>query len=108
MDFPVFIKQALANGKIDTPVSKLICFYCRTIETVDDPSLLGLMFFVKPEDIGGASHVMDDKWLLVLLGKQDMLFKNLELKRDSVFVSPVDACFTDGYDTVLFEKGFKL
>ena len=83
-------------------------FRCCAIEAVDDPSLLWLMLFVKPENIGRASHVMDDKWLLVLLGKQDMLFKNLELKRDGVFVSPVDACFTDGYDTVLFEKGFKL
>ena len=108
MDFPVFIKQALANGKIDTSVSKLICFCCRTIETVDDPGLFGLMFFVKSEDIGGASHIVDDQRLLELLGKQNMLFKNLKLKRNGVFVSSVDAGFTDGYDTVLFEKGFKL
>lgn len=75
---------------------------------MNDPGLLGLILFVKPKDIGGASHVMDDQRLLELLGKQNMLFKNLKLKRDGVFVSPVDAGFTDGYDTVLFEKGFKL
>lgn len=80
-----------------------MCFCCRTVEAVDDPSLLGLMLFVKPEDIGGTSHIVNDKRLLVLLGKQDMLFKNLELKRDGVFVSSVDAGFTNGYDTVHFE-----
>lgn len=75
---------------------------------MNNPGLLGLILFVKPKDIGGASHVMDDQRLLVLLGKQNMLFKNLKLKRNGVFVSSVDAGFTDGYDTVLFEKGFKL
>lgn len=74
---------------------------------MNDPGLLGLILFVKPKDIGGASHVMDDQRLLVLLGKQNMLFKNLKLKRNGVFVSSVDAGFTDGYDTVLFEIGFK-
>ena len=100
MDFPVFIKQALANGKIDTSVSKLICFCCRTIETVDDPGLLGLMFFVKPEDIGGAAHVMDDKWLLVLLGKQDMLFEEFQLKVICVFMETVETCFSYGNNFV--------
>lgn len=75
---------------------------------MNDPGLLGLILFVKPKDIGGATHIVDDQRLLELLGKQNMLFKNLKLKRNGVFVSSVDAGFTDGYDTVLFEKGFKL
>lgn len=72
-----------------------------------DPGLLGLTLFVNPEDIGGATYIMDDERLLVLLGEQDVFFKHFELKRDGVFVGPVDAGFTDGYDTVFFEKGFK-
>lgn len=70
---------------------------------MDNPGLLGLMFFVKLEDISGAMHIMDDKRFLILLGKQDVLFKDFELKRDGVFVGSVDAGFTDGYDTVFLK-----
>jgi hypothetical protein len=48
------------------------------------------------QDIGGGSHIMDNQRLLVFLGKEDMLFENLDLKGKRVFVKAVDPCFTDG------------
>ena len=106
VDFSVFIKQAFADGKIDAPVSKLMGFSRSAVEAVDDPSLLGLILLVKPEYVGRASYVVDNERFLVLLGKQDVFFKKLELKRDGVFVGSVDAGFADGGDAVFFQEGF--
>ena len=61
---------------------------------------------MKPENIGGAAHIVDDQWFLISFGKQDVFFKKLELKVDGVFVETVDTGLSDGGDTVFFEKGF--
>ena len=65
------------------------------------------MFFMKPENVGGATHVMDDQGFLVLLGKEDVLFEKFELKRDGVFVEAVDTGLSDGGDFVFFKEIFK-
>lgn len=48
MDFPVGVKQAFANGKADASLSKLTDFLNIAVKAMDDPSLLGLMLFMKP------------------------------------------------------------
>ena len=77
------------------------------VEAVDDPSLAGLVFFMKPENVGGATHIVDDQGFLVLLGKEDVLFEKFELKRDGVFVEAVDTGLSDGGDFVFFKEIFK-
>ena len=68
---------------------------------MDDPTLLGLVLFVKPEDISSGFYIMDDQWLLVLFGKQDVLFEKVQLKSKGIFVESVKTCFPDGNDFVL-------
>ena len=96
MDFPVGVKYTFSDGKINAFSCKLADFVGSAVETMDDPRLFGLVFFMEIQDIGGGSHIMDNQRLLVFLGKEDMLFENLDLKGKRVFVKAVDPCFTDG------------
>ena len=107
MDFPIWVKQAFADGETDAPFSELADFVGDAIEAMDDPGLRWTVLFMEPQDVCGATHVVDDERFMVLLGKQDMFFKKLELKVDGLFVKAVDAGLTDGGNFVFFQKGFQ-
>lgn len=96
MDFPVWVKYTFSDGKINALSCELADFVGGAVETMDDPRLFGLVFFMEIQDIGGGSHIMDNQGFLVFLGKEDVLFENLDLQGKRVFVKAVDPCFTDG------------
>ena len=62
---------------------------------------------MQAKNISGAFYVMDDDWLLVLLGKKDVTFEKLQLKVVGLNMETVKACFADGGYLVFFKKVFK-
>ena len=81
-------------------VGELTCLFGGAVEAMDDPDLLGLVFFVKLENIGGSLDIMNDQRLLILFGKLDMFFKIFELKIVGIFMKTVKTCFPYGNDFV--------
>ena len=75
-------------------------FLCVAVEAVDDPSLPGLVFFVKLEDIGSSLDIMNDQRLLVLFGKLDVFFERVDLKIIGILMESVKTCLPDGNDFV--------
>ena len=87
-------------------IGELTRFFNASVEAVDNPSLLGTMFFVELQDVGSGLYIMDDEGLLVLFGEQDVLLKDFHLEVVGVFMETVEACLADGYYYVFFEKGY--
>lgn len=73
-----------------------------TVETMNDPSLCRLMFFMQTKDVGGATDVMDDQRFLILLGKQDMFLEIFDLKVERFLMDTVDTRLADGGYFVVF------
>lgn len=67
-DFPVWVTYAFADGQIDASACELTHFLDRAVKAVDDPSLLGMVFAVELQEVGGGPDVVDDEGFLVLLG----------------------------------------
>lgn len=82
-------------------------FRCVAVKAMDDPFLLGLVLFEKSEDIGSGFYMMNNKRLLVLFGKKDMLFEELQLKVKGIFVDSIKTCFSYSDNFVFLKKRFQ-
>lgn len=101
-NFPIGIKKAFADRQVDAACCELADFDGGTIEAMDDPSLFGLVFFVKPKDVGSGADVMDNQRLLILFGKEDVFFEIFELNFEGLFMGAVEARFANSGNLVAF------
>ena len=103
-DFPIGIKNAFADGQENASFSESLYFLGVAVETVENPSLLGLVLFVEAQDIGCGPDIMDNQRLSVLFGKDDVTFEDFALEVIGIRMGTVEARFTDGSELILFKE----
>ena len=92
------MQQTLPNRKIQSLPRQLLNVLLRSVEAVQDPRLLGLVFLAQGEDFVVAPHVVQDYRLLQGFREFDLSLKNGNLLLVTVLVHFIQACFTKGKD----------
>ena len=87
-------------------IGELTGFFDSSVEAVDDPRLLGMMFFMKSQDIGSGFDIVDNQRLFVLFREQDVLFKDFQLEIIGVFMKTVETSLANGGNFVFFEESY--
>ena len=87
------MQQGFSNRKIQPLSCQLLDVLLRTVEAVQNPRLLGLVFFAQVKDFVVAFHIMQNHRLLQGLREFNLSFKNGGLLLKSIFVHFIQACF---------------
>ena len=92
------MQQTLTHGKIQSLAGQLLDVLFSPVEAVQDPRLLGFMFFAQGQDFVVAFHIMQDHRLLQGFRKVDLSLENGDLSFKTLLVHLVQARFTKGKD----------
>ena len=101
------MQQTLSHGKINPLTDELPHILFRPAEAMQNPRLLGFVFFAQGDDFVMAPHIMKNHGLLQGFRKFDLPLKEFDLSLKSRLVHFVQACLSESNDLWQLQFLFK-